>query len=279
LRSALYTGSVSHRRRAPRVHAFRYPLFMVWLDLAELDTVFRGRWFWGVERRTVAAFRRADHLGDPALPLERCVRDLIETETGRRPAGPIRLLTHLRYFGYCFNPVSFYYCYDAADRQLETVVAEVSNTPWGERHCYVLDGADELAQAHAARDEHEAGAGMHRWRSDKRLHVSPFMPMDLQYEWRLLTPAQEPGSPLAVHMRCDRAAQPLFDATLMLRRRPLSAPVLAATLLRFPWMTLKVISAIHWQALRLWLKRVPVHTHPAGPSVTEPPRTRSLPGH
>jgi len=269
LHSALYTGWVSHRRREPRVHAFRYPLFMVWLDLTELPGAFRGRWLWGVERRTVAAFRRADHLGDPSRPLDQCVRDRVEAETGRRPAGPIRLLTHLRYFGYCFNPVSFYYCYDAADRQLETVVAEVNNTPWGERHCYVLDGP-----AGAAGDAR-------CWRSDKRLHVSPFMPMDLQYDWRLSTPVAAADSPLAVHMGCSRAGELLFEATLALRRRPLTGGALAATLLRFPWMTLKVVAAIHWQALRLWLKRVPVYAHPArrvGSGAT-PPRTRSLPGH
>jgi DUF1365 family protein len=249
MHSALYTGWVSHRRRTPRVHAFRYPLFMMWLDLAELDQVFRGRWLWASERRALAAFWRADHLGDPQLPLDQCVRALVERDSGRRPAGPIRLLTHLRYFGYCFNPVSFYYCYDAADRVVEAIVAEVNNTPWGERHCYVLDAAGASA----------AGPGRPQWRNLKQLHVSPFMPMDLEYEWRL--PA--PGAALAVHMSCLRGGATVFDATLALRRRPLSGRALAATLLRFPWMTARVVTAIHWQALRLWLKRVPVHDHPA----------------
>ena len=263
MHSALYTGWVSHRRRAPRRHAFRYPLFMVWLDLAELDQVFRGRWLWGVERRAVASFRRADHLGDSSVPLERCVRDLVAGETGSRPLGAIRLLTHLRYFGYCFNPVSFYYCYDAADRDIVAVVAEVANTPWGERHCYVLDCADARAVA-AAPTAGTAGAVVRRWRSDKRMHVSPFMPMDLQYDWQLSAPAAR----LTVHMRCTRGAQQLFDATLSLRRRPLGGRTLAATLLRFPWMTARVVTAIHWQALRLWLKRVPYHAHPTARSGT-----------
>jgi DUF1365 family protein len=257
MHSALYTGWVSHRRRAPREHAFRYPLFMVLLDLAELPTVFRGRWLWGVERRSLASFRRADHLaaqpGDEARPLETCVRELVEQQCGRRPDGPIRLLTHLRYFGYGFNPVSFYYCFDAADAEVVAIVAEVNNTPWGERQCYVLDAAQGGAGAPGA-------AGVRSWHTAKQMHVSPFMPMDLQYEWRL----SQPGQALAVHMRCSRAGELLFDATLALRRRPITGRVLAGTLLRFPWMTARVIVAIHWQALRLWLKGVPVHDHPAG---------------
>jgi len=263
LHSALYTGWVSHARRLPRVHAFRYPLFMVLLDLAELDQVFRGRWLWGVERRRIASFRRADHMGDPRVPLAQCVRDLVERESGRRPDGPVRLLTHLRYFGYCFNPVSFYYCHDAADRNVVAVVAEVNNTPWGERHCYVLD---ERAAGRTASDptsrETSADARLVRWRSDKRMHVSPFMPMDLQYEWALSAPAAR----LAVQMRCSRDGEQLLDAVLRLRRRPLAGLAMAGTLLRFPWMTARVILAIHWQALVLWLKRVPYHAHPASRS-------------
>ena len=257
MHSALYIGWLSHRRRAPRAHAFRYPLFMVLLDLAELEQVFRGRWLWGVECRRLASFRRADHLGDPRRPLAQCVRELVERECGWRPQGPVRLLTHLRYFGYCFNPVSFYYCYDAAGDNVVAVVAEVNNTPWGERHCYVLDGSSAGA---AAADPPAGAARLTRWRSEKRMHVSPFMPMDLQYEWALSVPADG----LRVQMHCRRDGERVFDAALALRRRPLAGPTMAATLLRFPWMSARVILGIHWQALRLWLKRVPYHAHPAG---------------
>jgi len=235
MKSCLYTGSVQHRRYSPRPHAFRYPLFMACLDLAELDHVFAQRWLWSTRRPAIARFRREDHFGDARVPLDQSVRDLVQVRTGCRPAGPIRLLTHLRCFGYVFNPVSFFYCFDGADHRVEAVVAEVNNTPWGERHCYVLDGL-----------EGESG---------KAMHVSPFMPMDLRYEWRFTMP----GDHLGVHMHLKREGHTVFDATLALKREPISNGVL----LRFPLMTAKVIAAIHWEALRLWLKRIPFHTHPA----------------
>ncbi|MEZ5451088.1 MAG: DUF1365 family protein, partial [Thiolinea sp.] len=130
MHSRLYVGRVNHRRYTPRPHAFSYRLFMLYLDLDELPTLFKPYWLWSVDRPNLARFRRRDHLGDPQQPLSEAVRERIEQETGRRPAGPIRLLTHFSYFGYRFNPVSFYYCFDAADQQLEYIVAEVNNTPW-----------------------------------------------------------------------------------------------------------------------------------------------------
>lgn len=249
MRSALYTGQVRHRRFAPCGHDFSYPLFMVWLDLDELDTVFGGRWFWSVGRPNLASFCRADYLGPPSQPLAESVRDRVQQATGVRPAGPIRLLTHLRYFGHCFNPVSFYYCFNVADTGVECIVAEITNTPWKERHAYVLPLAHSIAPDRA----------QGRWEFDKAFHVSPFMPMDIHYDWRF----SAPGDALAVHMNCEREGVRVFDASLTLRRQPMTAASMAAVLLRFPLMTLRVVAAIHWQALRLWLKRVPVHTHPA----------------
>ncbi len=259
MHSAIYRGSLDHRRFLPRAHAFRYPLFLMYLDLAELGTVFRGRWLWSASRVALARFDRRDHLGDPSTPLDVAVRDIVQQRTGVRPGGPIRLLTHLRYFGHCFNPVSFYYCFDAGDTQVETIVAEVNNTPWGERHCYVL--ADACAAAPAA-----AQAGAHRrYRTKKVFHVSPFMPMDLQYDWGF----SAPGERIGVHMALSEEAavdgpapRKLFDATLGLRRTPIGCASLAAVLLRHPFMTLQVIAAIHWQALRLWLKHIPFQAHP-----------------
>jgi DUF1365 family protein len=255
MHSAIYLGWLRHRRFAPRLHDFRYPLFLMYLDLAELDTVFRGRWLWSTRRRALARFDRADHLGDPQVPLDQAVRDLVQQQTGWRPQGAIRLLTHLRYFGHCFNPVSFYYCFGADGVTVECVVAEVNNTPWGERHCYVLC------------DPVSAVAGKYqRYRSDKVFHVSPFMPMELEYGWGFSVP----GEHLNVHMSLHSATQKVFDATLRLERAPISAARLAVMLIRFPLMTLQVVVAIHWQALKLWLKRVPVHTHPAKRELPRP---------
>lgn len=243
--SALYEGTVRHRRFAPVPHAFSYTMFMAYLDLAELDEAFRGRWLWSASRPALARFRRQDHLGDPALPLDRCVRDLVEAKTGRRPDGPIRLLTHLAYYGWCFNPVSFYYCFDREGRRAEFIVSEVSNTPWLERHCYVHDRRDS------------PGDVLHA-RMKKEFHVSPFMDMDQEYGWSF----RDPSARLTVHMENFEKGAKLFDATMTLERRELTGPALAWALARWPFMTLKVVGAIHWQALKLWLKKVPVFTHP-----------------
>jgi DUF1365 family protein len=254
MKSAIYFGRVRHRRLAPVEHGFSYRMFMLYLDLAELPRVFRGRWLWSARRAALARFCRADHFGDPAVPLADCVRDLVARETGARPGGPIRLLTHLRYFGYVFNPVSFYYCFDENDTGVETIVAEVNNTPWGERHCYVLP-----------QRSNEGQGGHGRYRPAKAMHVSPFMPMDVDYDWRFSAPGSDRGSRLTIHMENAREGRKIFDATLDLERAEIGAGALARALARYPLMTLKVIAAIHWQALKLWVKGAPVHAHPSKP--------------
>lgn len=247
-KSAIYCGQVRHRRNQPVVHDFDYRLFMMYLDLAELPGLFSGRWFWSARRPALARFRREDHLGDANIPLDEAVRELVEEETGMRPDGPVRLLTQLSYFGYVFNPVSFYYCFNADDTELETIVAEVNNTPWGERHCYVLP------------QSMNHGAGGHkRYFPHKEMHVSPFMQMDVDYDWRFNTP----GEKLVVHMENARKGKKIFDATMRFERREISAGSLAGILVSYPLMTVKIIAAIHWQALKLWLKGAPVHDHPS----------------
>jgi uncharacterized protein len=230
---------------APTVNQFRYRMFMLYIDLAELPRLFDGIPLWSAKRPAPAWFKRSDYLGCAELPLDTAVRDLIEAQRGARPTGPIRLLTHLRYFGYCMNPVSFYYCFDEGGQRLETIVAEITNTPWNERHRYVLPVAGKSLR-------------MQRFEFDKDFHVSPFLPMDMQYHWCF----NQPLDRLFVNMQNFRHAECLFEATLSLRREPIGAAALLRVLASFPFMTVKIIAAIHWQALKLWLKRTPVYTHP-----------------
>jgi DUF1365 family protein len=244
MQSCVYEGRVSHARLEPVAHAFRYRLFMLYLDLAELSTVFAGRWLWSGTRPALAWFRRADYLGDPRESLDESVRRLVANATGRRPRGPIRLLTHPRYFGYGFNPVSFYYCFAADGAAVETIVAEVRNTPWGERHCYVLD-AD--------------GGQIRRFTTDKALHVSPFMPMGVSYDWALSTPTRR----LGVAMSVTQNGRRLFTAALDLHRRELTGRRLAWILVAYPFMSLQVIAGIYWQALLLKLRGCRTYVHPA----------------
>jgi DUF1365 family protein len=248
MNSCIFEGTVRHRRFHPVNNRFRYRVFMMYLDLAELPTVFQSHPLWSADRLNVACFLRRDHLGPRGVPLDRAVRDLVARKSGIRPSGPVRILTHLRYFGYCFNPVSFYYCYDAAGRDVQAIVAEVHNTPWKEEHPYVF---------HAGLDEHPL-PHWRRFRFPKSFHVSPFMDMDNDYDWRF----RVPGNRVAVHMIALHDGMRLFDASLQLRRREIDRSGLTRVLLAYPLMTAKVTTLIHWQALRLVLKKAPFYVHP-----------------
>jgi uncharacterized protein len=262
LKSALYFGRVRHRRLEPVPHLFSYPLFMVYLDLSELDAVFRGRWLWSTRRPALARWDRNDYLGDPARPLDAEVRDAVAATGRPRPDGAVRMLTHLRYAGYIQNPVTLYYCFSRDDQEVEAVVAEITNTPWGERHHYVV-GAEAVTPA-LSREPAGTGPSVAGSpappgaRFPKAFHVSPFMEMEQDYVWRL-TP---PNSELGVHMENIHEGRLLFEATLELRRREITGRSLAGALIRYPWMTARVALAIYAQAARLWLKKVPFIAHP-----------------
>lgn len=247
MNSCLYLGQVKHRRYTPVSHAFSYRLFMLYLDLDELPWLFSRYWLWSAQRPALARFRRADHLGDRNTGLADAVRNLVADKTGVKLAGPIRLLTNLRYFGYGFNPVSFYYCFDADDSSVEVIVAEVNNTPWGEQHCYILP--ESINRGHTRNK---------RFLVDKDFHVSPFMGMDVDYDWRF----SPPGEHLVIHKKNIKDGQALFGATLMLDRKPIGSHTLAGVLIRYPFMTLRIVVAIYFQALLLWLKKTPLYPHP-----------------
>ncbi|MEO1248004.1 MAG: DUF1365 domain-containing protein [Pseudomonadota bacterium] len=245
--SCIYEGRVRHSRVTPVEHKFRYRVFMLYLDLDELPKLFERRWFWSVRRPALARFRRSDHLGAPDRSLKDAVCELVERETGERPDGPIRLLTNLSYFGYCFNPVSFYYCYSSDGKRVETIVAEVSNTPWGERDTYVLPRSASVGKGR-----------VQRFRPEKKMHVSPFMPMELDYDWCF----GSPGDRLSVYMANLKDGKRFFDAAINLTRTEINGRSLARVLLIFPFMTAKVSAGIYWQALKLWIKRCPIYPHP-----------------
>jgi hypothetical protein len=247
--SAVYEGWIRHRRFEPVEHDFRYRLYLMYLDLDELPRLLDRYPLFSARRPAPARFRRADFMGDPERPLAECARDAVEAQTGARPAGPVRMLANLRTLGHVFNPVCFYYCFDAAGEQVEAVVADVNNIPWGERHPYVLarDGRQGTVLAQEL---------------DKALHVSPLMAMDQTYAFR----ASEPGERLSVQIesRPKDGAGKAFDATLSMRRRELNRPLLTRMLLRYPAMSLQVVAKIYAQTLRLKLKGAPYFPHPGG---------------
>ncbi len=245
MNSRLYVGCLRHRRRGGRAHAFTYRLFMPYLDLDELPGLLDPYWLWSARRPAPAWFRRADFHGPSERPLETAVRDSVQARIGDRPQGPVRLLAHLRYLGACFNPVAFYYCFEPGGVRLHSILAEVTNTPWGERHAYALD-----CRGQAGRE--------YRFAFDKAFHVSPFMSMDQRYRWRFSNPDER----LHVAMCNETDDGVTFSAVLSLRARPFARRHLRAALCRHPWMAATVVGGIYVQALRLALKRVPFHPHP-----------------
>lgn len=242
LRSAVYEGRVVHHRRTPVDHRFSYRIALVYLDLSEVAEVCGLHPLWSDGGRNAVTFRRSDYLGDPSVPLDTAVRDLVEDRTGDRPTGPVAVLTQLRTWGWLFNPITTYYCFDASGTAVETVVVEVTNTPWHERTAYVLPGA-----------------GTHR--VAKGMHVSPFLPMGLTHRFTI----GEPGRRLTLAVDDFDGPDQVFGASMALNRSPAGRRAQGRLLWRFPLMTLRVSLGIYRQALALKAKGVPFHRHPDRP--------------
>ena len=216
---------------------------MMYLDLAELETVFKLSPWWSQKPWRPARFERGDFLGDPGIPLDEAVRKRIFEETGEWHNGPIRMLSNLRYFGFVMNPITCYYCFDE-NENLTTIVPEVTNTPWKERQSYVL--------------KCDPDRRIQRIDFQKEMHVSPFNPMDMTYRWS----SNNPAKILSLNLETEHQGKRHVDATMALKRREIDAQSLAGILVEHPWMTAKVMISIYWQALKLGIKKVPFHSHP-----------------
>ena len=244
--AALYEGTARHCRLTPVVREFSPRLFLAYLDVDALPDSLDRLPGWSGRRRALVHFRRRDFFDGQPAPLGDAVRDLVEARLGRRPEGPVHLLAHLRTFGWLFNPLAVYYCWSADGRVLDALVLEVTNTPWGERHWYVIDartgtGAQVVAKA---------------------MPVSPFLPGDVDYEvsWTA------PGDTLRLDIAVVRGGETMFTAGLALRRRVLDRREAVEILLRHPAMPLRVSIAIYRQAVALFLAHVPVYRHPSRPA-------------
>lgn len=245
LEPAIYHGSLRHRRFKPTSHEFTYPVFMAFLNIDTIPGTMAQARFAGYNCFNWASFHESDHFGDATQSLRSRLRCSAEAQGVEFPDGPVFLLTNLRYLGYCFNPISLYYCYPKSGGT-PTVVAEVCNT-FGETQNYFLGGHNSVPSEHSL-----------RFRCPKTFHVSPFMDMGLEYDFTLTEPREQ----LVVHMNTLEQGASFFDATLTLEREPWTSGNLTRALLRQPWHTGKIISAIHWEAIRLWWKGTPVYKHP-----------------
>ncbi len=236
LNSSLCEGIVRHRRYKPISHRFSYSLFMPLLDLDELEVLDKEISFFSLKKWGIASFYYKDYM-EGKKDTKKAAQDKLYQLTGVRLSGKVFILCHLRYFGLYFSPVNFYYLFDEK-HTWQYLLAEVSNTPWNERHYYAIPASAHFSHL-------------------KAFHVSPFNPIEQEYRWRL-KPLDDKAF---IHLNVLKNTQKEFDATLLLKRLPLSSNTLSKALVKMPSMTVKMLIFIYWQALKLWFKGAVFYSH------------------
>ena len=235
--SGIFSGNVRHRRFAPKYHAFNYKMYMLALDLDELNLVNKASKLFSLKKFSAISFFENDYVKGEPGNLKQRIANKVTQLGGNWDGTKVTFMGQCRNFGFYFSPANFFFCYDQ-DKQCRNMLVEVSNTPWLERHYYLVD----ISQTET---------------TEKTFHVSPFMDLDMHYLWRVKAPSNK----VFVHIE-NHKDEKVFDATLALTKQDFTATNMFKTWLSLPAMTFKVVLGIYWQALKLFAKRIPFVAHP-----------------